>query len=35
MTQSPDAAGKRLKWKQLDIELLEVVLRRIRLWRRN
>jgi hypothetical protein len=33
--QFPDAAGEGLKGKYLDIELHEIVLRRIRLWRRN
>ena len=35
VTQFPDAAGEGLKRKQIDIELREIVLRRIRLWRRN
>jgi hypothetical protein len=35
VTQFPDAAGEGLERKQLDIELHEIVLRRIRLRRRN
>jgi hypothetical protein len=35
VTQFPDAAGEGLKRKQVDIELHEIVLSRIRLWRRD
>ena len=35
VTQFPDAVGEGLKGKQLYIELQEILLRRIRLWRCN